>query len=336
MSGLRASIVLATYNRPQLLARLLGQLDAQTVPPDQFEVIVVDDGSSERFDPASIQTRYPLRYLYQSNQGAASARHAAIVEARGELVVITDDDMQVAPGFLAAHLAHHAPGARTAVFGAIRPDAKIASMPLFERFHAQTLEARNEAHARGTLALRGNDLCTGNVSLRREDYFAVGGFDRSLERSEDAELGLRLEQAGVKLVFAADAEVQHGSDHLDLARWMGRAYRYGRYEQRIADKHQELLHADPWRNFFQQAKVKRPVFAAALLAPRAAPLAARASIFFAGLAGKLGIETGALRLTSLAFGMLYFQGLRDEAGSLRTALARLRNFRRKEAQGPRP
>src|SRR5206468_6295423 len=124
---------------------------------------------------------------------------------------IVDDDMQVNPEFLANHLKRHT-DERTVVLGRLRPDAKLAEMPLFERFYARVLAEKAEAFAAGKAEVRGHDVYTGNVSFPRALFLAAGGFDAQFRALEDEELGIRLEKAGARFTFANDAESIHGSD----------------------------------------------------------------------------------------------------------------------------
>src|SRR5262249_26518567 len=137
----RLSVVLATFNRPRNAERLLQQLATQTLPPDEYEVVIVDDGSPQPVSGWFPKLAMPCRVtpLRQANAGGAAARHAGVLEARGEILVVTDDDMQVPAEFLAAHLARHVPGSRRAVVGRIRSSSMLSEMPLFERFHADLL-----------------------------------------------------------------------------------------------------------------------------------------------------------------------------------------------------
>ncbi len=95
----RVSVVISTFNRLALLEELLDALGRQTLGARHFEVVVVDDGSREPVAPAlkTRTDRFALKVLTQANAGAAAARHAGIMQARGEVVVITDDDMLVPP-----------------------------------------------------------------------------------------------------------------------------------------------------------------------------------------------------------------------------------------------
>src|SRR3954465_3561273 len=94
--GLWGSVVIATFNRQDLLRRLLEQLDTQTIAPAHYEVIAVDDGSKEdtREPLPGLKTRYALRIERQQNSGAAVARQRGVDLARGKIIVVVDDDMQ--------------------------------------------------------------------------------------------------------------------------------------------------------------------------------------------------------------------------------------------------
>src|SRR6185436_17263229 len=84
------SVVVATHNRLPLLVRLLEQLGRQTLPPEEFEVVVVDDGSQTPAAPAlqEMPLPYECRVLRQVQAGPAAARHRGILEARGALLVV--------------------------------------------------------------------------------------------------------------------------------------------------------------------------------------------------------------------------------------------------------
>lgn len=325
-SGLQAapslSVVLATYNRRTHAERLLRQLAGQTLPRERFELVIVDDGSSQPLATwlPELRLPYEVTAVRQANGGAASARHRGALAARGEVLVITDDDMQLPPEFLEAHLEQHPPGSRRAVVGRIRSSSQLAAMPVFERFHAELLDRWPSR------ALHGDAVCTGNLSLRRADYLQVGGFDLSLERAEDIDLGYRLERAGVEIVYAERAFSIHDSDHTDFAVWRQRAVRYGRCWTRIGRKHPDLLRADPWRLFFSNAPAKRPFVAVAAVAPTLGGWLGALTQRAAQATDRLGFERLALRLTSLLFDLEFFRGVRAEAGSLPATVRSCRGF----------
>ncbi len=324
----RASVVLATFNRPALVTRLLKQLAHQSLDPDAYEVVVVDDGSTPAIAPALRALDLPcaLTALEQPNAGAAAARDRGVRAARGAIVVIVDDDMQVEPGFLEAHLTHHAPGCSRVVLGRIRPDPDLPRMPLFERYHAEMLERFVRGVRSGRVRIHGTDVCTGNVSFPREWYLRVGGFDPDLKRSEDAELGVRLEKAGLELVFSEEAATTHGSDHSRTDVWLRRAYLYGIYDLKIAGKHPDVLDASPWRFLFLVNPLSRPLLRGAVLFPGLGRLLARAAWGAASAADRLGLESLGISGATLTYGLEYFRGVREEAGSGRAALEGMRAF----------
>lgn len=322
--GKEVSVVVATYNRCALLLDLLRGLARQTLGADRFEVIVVDDGSRAPVRPELERLRldlpFALTLLEQPNQGAAAARHHGIVRASGEIIVIVDDDMSVPPDFLAQHVAAHARG-HTLVLGHIQDEgAGMADRPLFVRMHAAQLAKQWKTIRSGRDRVRGINLCTGNVSFRRAEYLAVGGFDLRLGRSEDRELGVRLEKAGARLAFADAARTTHRSDVSDLEVWMRRNFLYGVYDLRIARKHADVEDADPWRYVFLINPVSRVLVALTLLAPGAGALLARSAMRVAMTLDAAGAERAAIGGATLCYGLEYFRGVRSEAGSLGAAL----------------
>src|SRR5262249_38266289 len=158
-------------------------LSVQTLAADKFEVVVVDDGSTPPVAEALEEGwhhPYALSLVVQENRGPAAARHAGILRARGDVIVIVDDDMRAAPELLAAHYQAQDAG-YTLVLGRIEADGGTPDGgPLYERFHAHQIE-RFIDHVKGDPArVRGVHVCTGNVSFRRAAYLEVGGFDTSL------------------------------------------------------------------------------------------------------------------------------------------------------------
>ena len=324
----RLSVVIATYNRPQLVARLLGQLAVQTLPPEQFEVVVVDDGSKEPVKPGleALTLPFTLRVEEQKNAGAAAARHRGVLAARGEIVLITDDDMQVAEDFLEKHLERHPVGARNVVVGWIKPDPAVKDMPLFERWYAYLNNRNAAALSDPKNRTKGSHLYTGNVSFRREDYLAVGGFDPSLGQSEDIELGLRLEKAGCRFEFSADAYVLHGSDHTSFERWLKRAHRYGIFDAQVAGKHPDVPDVNPWRVLFEMNPVARPLLASSVLFPEGSRKLTEAVVGASRWADGLGLEKAAYAGTSVAYAMEYLRGALTQAGSRKGVLGGLTQY----------
>ncbi len=327
--GLWVSVVIATYNRPELLRRLLEQLDDQTIGTSHYEVIAVDDGSKEdtRVKLAGLKTKYALRIERQDNAGAATARQRGVDLATGKVIVIVDDDMQVKSDFLEKHLAKHTSD-RTVVLGRLRPDAKLSDMPLFERFYARVLAGKAEAFAAGQAQVRGHDVYTGNVSFPRKLFLEAGGFDAQFRALEDEELGIRLEKAGATFAFANEAESVHGSDWTSMKAWMNRAQRDGVYQAKVARKHPDHAEASPWRHLPNLNPVSRPFMALTLAAPAATSFLAGAAIRTAAAFDKVGLEPVAIAGATFVYGLQYYRGVRQETGGVGDVVREYREFKR--------
>jgi serine acetyltransferase/GT2 family glycosyltransferase len=328
-SGLWVSVVIATYNRPDLVRRLLEQLDDQTIDPSHYEVIAVDDGSREdmREKLAGLRTRYSLRVERQANSGAAVARQHGVELAGGRIIVVLDDDMQVKATFLQSHLAKH-DDENTVVLGRLCPDAKLAEMPLFERFYARVLAEKAEAFESGKEKVRGHDVYTGNLSFPRKLFLEAGGFDASFRALEDEELGIRLEKAGATFAFANDAESIHGSDWTSMKAWMARAYRDGVYQAKVSRKHPDHPESSPWRHLPNLNPVSLPFMALSLAMPAATSVIANAAMRTAAAFDKVGLEPVAIAGTTFVYGLQYYRGVREETGGVMDVAREYREFKR--------
>src|SRR5215212_4697361 len=113
------TVVVATFNRADGLKRLLQALTEQDLGTENFEVVVVDDGSTDGTSRLlnSVRTPFALHCLTQTNQGPAAARNAAIRVARSELIVTLDDDVEPHTDLLRLHVEAHLDGQPTAAIG---------------------------------------------------------------------------------------------------------------------------------------------------------------------------------------------------------------------------
>lgn len=220
---MQISVIVPTADRADAIQRLLGGLARQTLPAEQFEVIVVDDGSQPPVAPlvARFADRLRLQCLWQPRGGPAKARNRAIALARGELLLILNDDASVPPDLIARHAAAHAsasePRAWLGGFD-LAPDCLTPvgrallqnGMPF--PFHQIRPVGPNP----------GRFFWTCNLSVRRDLVVAAGGFDESFRHPacEDVELGWRLEKRGVAVHWLPDAPCLH--HHVLTARWWWR------------------------------------------------------------------------------------------------------------------
>ena len=103
---LNISVVLPTYNRLNQLKLVLAGLEKQTYPLDEFEVVVVSDGSTDGTHEylETMQTPLQLRSIQQQNGGVATARNNGFSQAASDLILFIDDDVVPAPMLIEEHL----------------------------------------------------------------------------------------------------------------------------------------------------------------------------------------------------------------------------------------
>ena len=188
----RVSVVIPTYNRRDYVQAAIDSVLAQTVT--DYEVIVVDDGSTDRTGDA-LSARYGerIRYVWQKNQGESRARNKGIDLARGEYVAFLDSDDLWLPQKLA----------RQVTVLEAKPDMVLvfASFGEIDERGAPLANPLPEERIRVDLELP--SLCLhnmvgspSNVMVRTEALKQVGGFDAAIQYGEDRELWLRLRLQG--------------------------------------------------------------------------------------------------------------------------------------------
>jgi GT2 family glycosyltransferase len=239
----RVSLIIPTYRRRAAVQRLLQALTRQTLSPEEYEVIVSIDGSRDgtREMVSQFPAPYKLRYTWQPNNGRAAACNAGIRLARGDLLILLDDDMEPSPGFVAAHLQAHPRGSRRAVIGAA-PIVFDQSSPPIVKYVASGFNYRLERLAQSGSTIRFRDAYTGNFSIRREVLVEIGGFDEDFKvyGHEDYELAWRLLGAGVQLIYSPEALSYQGYSK-DFAALARDCIARGRTAVLFAGKHPEVF-----------------------------------------------------------------------------------------------
>ena len=311
------SVVLPTFERRESLARALHGLRGQTHAAAGFEVIVVDDGSTDGTLAwlATVSTPYRLRAVGQAHGGPAAARNRGVSEARGALILFMDDDVVPDAGLLAAHAAAHAVAADAVVVGPMLPPEGWRR-PAWIRWEEAKLVAQYEAMRAGRYPCTPRQFFTGNASLARFRFIDSGGFDDRFGRAEDVELGYRLRDAGMRFVFEPRAKVWH-YPRRTFASWRRTPYEYGSNDVAMdRDKGHEALGL-AYREFHARHPLSRALARACVGRPPA--FAAVTSLLQAGVraADTVGADRPAAAALSALFNLLYWQGISDALGGPR-------------------
>jgi GT2 family glycosyltransferase len=193
------SVVVPTYQRPELLAACLESLAGQDVDPAAFEVVVVDDGSGEATAEvlrSAARDRPGLRWeSLPANRGPAAARNRAVALATGRWILFLDDDMVAPPGLVAAHLGWLRGGDdHFGVVGLVAWLPGIEVTPFMRWLDAGDVQFAFGSMGEGPVVPPSRAFYTCNVSLSRSLFLEVGGFDERFPYAayEDTELAVRL------------------------------------------------------------------------------------------------------------------------------------------------
>ena len=273
------SVVVATYNRlpSRAPARAAGR---QTLPPEDFEVVVVDDGSREprappRWRRSSCPTPARGGAGQRGRRGGAPPGRAG---ARGRVVLITDDDMQVAADFLEQHLARHPRGLaqRGARAASARTRASATCRCSSAGTRGSTTASRAERARAGTQPRAATTstpaTCpsaartTSRVRRLRQEPGPVRGHGAGHAPGEG-----RLRAS----LFADGAYVLHGSDHTSFEKWLAGRTATACSTSRIARKHPDVPQRGPVALPLRNEPPVAPAAGPRLLAPRASRAASR-------------------------------------------------------------
>jgi glycosyltransferase involved in cell wall biosynthesis len=209
MSTPEISVIIPCYNRSEALRLTLLALAQQTLPPDQFEVILVDDGSTEDLPGllASLQLTYPLRFLQQPQRGPAAARNLGSSQAQGKVLLFLDSDMIATPALLIMHLESH-DNAPSLVVGPRSRYPETGTPDLFDRFNYR-LDGTDTRLDKVSLSFQ--EVFTCNLSIQKDAWKSCGGFDERFPSAsfEDIEFAFRAVQTGYLIKFNHAALAYH-------------------------------------------------------------------------------------------------------------------------------
>ena len=236
------SIVIPTFNRLDMLLRVLDALSRQENAPE-FETIVINDGSTDRTDE-TLKGRTDILFRTQANGGPGKARNHGVGLARGKFVVFIGDDTVPEPRFLAEHARVHRESnddpmvAGLGYTGWPASEKVTAFMDYINDFGLQFGYRLIED---GTI-VPFNFFYTSNLSLDRE-LLTAHPFDTTFPSAawEDIELAYRLDHLGLKIRYNAKAVTRH-HHQMSVESFARRQYTVGRSGAIFYRKHPELGH----------------------------------------------------------------------------------------------
>jgi glycosyltransferase involved in cell wall biosynthesis len=244
--ALPISVIIPTYNRRKWLGEILDSLAHQTLPFGQFEVLIIDDGSSDATREI-VQESYPfhLHYFYQTNQGDAAARNLGAKQSQAEILVFLDDDIILEKNFLVELLA-----VQEAHYNRIVVGRDILWLAETNPLHEGAVAPTNRPGTPTQEPIPFADVCSNNMSVRRDAYFDVGMMESLAFPGSsiwcDVDFSYRAYQKGFEFLRSRGAFCWHRdyvsrSLNSQIKRWREAAYR----AVLLFHKYPELIHHLP-------------------------------------------------------------------------------------------
>ncbi|MCF7911170.1 MAG: glycosyltransferase [Candidatus Cloacimonetes bacterium] len=220
------SIIVPVYNRAEEIAEFLSSFCNQDIKTG-FEIIIVDDGSTDELNEVLAQYtgKLQIRYFHQQNQGPGAARNRGMAEAAGELMVFIDSDCTVPADYISKLQVALSEDSFDAFGG---PDTQREDFPPF-------LKAVNYSMTSfiGTGGTRGSAKRSVakyyprsfNMGIRRRVYEKIGGMN-ALRHGQDMEFSNRIYKAGFRVIFLPELQVFH-KRRTNLRRFFKQIFNWG-------------------------------------------------------------------------------------------------------------
>ena len=238
------SVIICTYNRSGFLKLVLDSLTRQTVSKNDYEIIIVDDGSADdtREIVQSFKPLLPLTYFYQKNAGLAAAKNHGIFASRGEIVLFLDDDDLAMPTLLDEHIRTHRKYSEQhmAVLHYTNWAQDLVVTPLMHFITEVGCFLFSYPNIKHGDILDYTYFWGGRSSCKKGFLLENGVFNQAFRFGcEDIELGYRLSKFGLKVVYNGKA-VSKMVRAVTFDDFCGRLIRQGRSQYVFS-----TLHDDP-------------------------------------------------------------------------------------------
>jgi len=257
LSGkLYASVVVSAYNRLEALKICLTALSNQTIESDKYEIILVDDcstdGTKDYWDKIK-HTETNIKYIrHEVNQGLASARNSGILNARGEYIIFLDGDIVPESDFIENFLSYHAkyPDENIAVIGNLSFYKNLTennNIAYFVQSRYLGFKTKKEREKLDYSNLPHRYFAGGIASIPHSTVNEVGLFDATFKHygGEDTDYGIRLGHQGVRLIFGASVKAYH-NDPVFLQKYKNKRIEAAREGFKIMIKKHPKCYDNNW------------------------------------------------------------------------------------------
>ncbi len=212
------SIIICSYNRGQFIGEALDSLAKQTLSADKFEIIIVNNNSTDNTESICKKfiAQHPvldIKYVLETNQGLSFARNRGIAESKYSIITYIDDDAYAKPDFLEIIFNYFKMHPQTAGLGGkVTPRYEIAEPVWMNKYlygFVTKVDLGQQARP-----FRGNEYPAGcNMTYRKDLLEQVGGFNNKLKwRADDKYINFKIRELSDQIVYLPDLEVEHTID----------------------------------------------------------------------------------------------------------------------------
>lgn len=271
---IQLSVIIPTRNRADLLQAALQSLQTQALPQECFEVLVIDNGSTDMTASvvADCQRQLPnLRYCFEPTPGLHAGRHHGLREASGEVLVFADDDIEALPGWLAAlheifadPTVSMAGGNNLPMFMEPPPDWLTALWQRPNDLGGKALPALSILELSGPVRPISPYYVWGcNFAIRKNVLLDAGGFHPDGMPSDlirfrgdgETHVSRHVAESGLQCLFHPGASVYHKvtPERMTLAYFRQRGFNQGVSDSYTILRKQDVPMPGPRRNIFRRA-----------------------------------------------------------------------------------
>lgn len=231
------TIVVPVYNRAEDIRSCLDSLFALEYPSDRYEIVVVDDNSSD--STVDVINNYGVRLLAnQVNMGQSAARNLGVSHARGDIIAFTDSDCIVSPRWLCELVPYFEDGKNALVGGYVGSYYRKTRLDRYEESNSPLNMGKKLLFGFGAESDFYVPTC--NMLLRKMAYSSVGGFDEAMRVGEDVDLCWRLKERGFRLVYVPSGTVEHKHRNV-FTETFKRRFEYGVSEPMLYSRHRQII-----------------------------------------------------------------------------------------------
>lgn len=237
------SFIIPVYNRPNEIKELLQSFSNQ-IYLDNYEIIIVEDGSTDKCDTVvtQFQDKLNIRYLDKTNSGAGQSRNHGMLHAKGNYFVILDSDV-ILPNHYFEVIKNTLQQKLTNAFGA--PDKAHYSFTNIQKaINFAMTSFLTTGGLRNNKGTQNFQLRSFNMGLSKETYKKTKGFSKQ-NFGEDIDLSFRLEELGLTKQFISNAYVYH-KRRTDWSKFYKQTFNFGAARPILNVQHQNTAKITYW------------------------------------------------------------------------------------------